>query len=166
MDPSGLGITYHCPLKTSSLKNTTNGKFCGQCSKHIPDMRNCSPVEVINQINNSTGEFCGTFDPIQLQNPYGDKRDKIVNWYQKFVSGQKPKLILLLAFILLIITGCRTRTRGVVGYSYDGMPRLRVHPRSVIEFTESSDFVKHYVYKIHLKAKKEKTIKKNKYKVK
>ena len=164
MDTTTLGMAYHCPLKTSAFKDTPNGKFCSQCAKHIPDLRNSSQSELINKINHSKGDFCGTFDPLQLQNPYGDKRDKVVNWYQKIASGSKSKFILVLAFIVLVITGCRAKTRGVIGYSYDGMPVLRVHPRSVIEYAESSDFVKHYVYKTHLKAKKEKSVRKSRYK--
>lgn len=158
MSTPQLGMAYHCPLKTSALKNTADGKFCDQCSKHIPDMRNHSVTDVAEEIKKSDGEFCGTFDPLQLQNPFGDKRDKIVNWYQtiSYKKRSKKSLLLLFGMAILFITGCRTRTTGVIGYSYRGMPVLRVHPRSIIEFTDSPDIVKHTVYKIHLPMKKEK----------
>jgi len=158
METAHLKMAYHCPVKTSALKNTFDGKFCNQCSKHIPDMRNNSTNAIIEEIKKYDGEFCGTFDPLQLQNPFGDGRDKIVNWYQRFSVKQKlnKKILVFISFFVLLVTGCRSR--GIPGYSINGVPMLRVHPRSIIEYTESSNFVKHNVYKIHLNVKKEKKV--------
>jgi hypothetical protein len=153
-----LQMEYHCPLKNSTLRNTDQGKFCDQCAKHIPDMRKKQEQDILEEIKQGKGEFCGTFDPLVMQNPFGDHRDKIVHWYQKLTSVKRSRfsLVVLAGLILLSITGCRRYTRGVPNYSVGGMPVLRVHPRSLIQYTDASNFVKHNVYKIHLTVKKEK----------
>lgn len=156
MEAPILGMSYHCPLKSSALKESSGDKYCDQCRKHIPDMRNRSTDEIIEEIKISNGEFCGTFHPLQLQNPFGDRRDNIIKWYQKFSKAHqsKKRFLIFISFLVVLVTGCKTR--GYPGYSYNGVPILRVHPRSIIQYTEASDFVKHRVYKLHFHKKKEK----------
>ena len=126
-------------------------------------MRTATKEEIACEIEKGKGDFCGIFDPLVIENPFGDRRDKIVRWYQKLLITQKSKrnFIMMFAFFILAITGCkRGPTMGVPGYSYKGTPVLRVHPRSLIEYTDASNFVKHNIYKIQLTVKKEKKKKK------
>ena len=119
-----IELTYKCPIKISQLKGNGKNKYCNQCSKTVTDFSLAT--------NDSFGcsdkldETCGIFYDKQLQNPYDDFRDKLVNFYQKSKVRQNKKkakfsMLVYLSSILLFLASCGNRKMaGSYAYSnYD-----------------------------------------------
>ena len=117
-------LEFCCPEKWNGMQRSETGRFCGKCEKVIVDFSRKSNEEIITAINNSTKtDSCGSFRAYQLQRPFGDKRDRIVKFYQRSISISKRKTFLktirlALAIVLLFVTGCYRRTMGI----YDCTP--------------------------------------------
>ena len=157
-----LQMDYPCPVKTNDLLKLNNGKFCIHCTKYIPDLSKASNEEIMQRVEQCIGQFCAILPAYRIQNPYGNWKDRIVTFYQRVDSkSRKSYFLIFIAGCLLTITGCKRITRGVPGYSHNGLPVLRVNPQSMIEYTDAPDFIKHNMYKVNLRMKKEKKVKRS-----
>ncbi len=107
-----------------TLQNS--GRYCKSCEKVVMDFSQMSNEEIILKINssNETGA-CGSFKAYQLEKPFNDKRNVLIDYYQEIsVSGKTmfPKFIsLALVTALLFLSGCLRRTTG----RYSGPPDVR-----------------------------------------
>jgi hypothetical protein len=112
-------LEFCCPEKWNEMTPNGKGRFCGKCEKVVSDFSAMSNEEIIREINLSqTENSCGRFKAYQLQKPFGDKRDKLVGFYQRINAFPKKKnfirtIQLGLVVILLFISGCFRRTSGM-----------------------------------------------------
>ncbi len=69
-----------------------------------------------NLLPSSSANACGTFHAYQLQEPFNDKRDKLVAFYQRISTFGKKNYLrtvqLGLVTALLFLSGCHRRLSG------------------------------------------------------
>lgn len=95
-----------------------DGRYCRTCEKVVTDFSHMSNGEIIRQMNSSNeNNACGSFKAYQLQEPFTDKRNVLIRFYQQIADSQKPKLpkyiSLALVTALLFLSGCLRRTSGM-----------------------------------------------------
>lgn len=110
-------LEFSCPENWNAMSPQEGGRYCGSCEKVITDFSQMSNEEIIRQMNLSKGEkSCGSFKAYQLQDPFEDKRNLLVRFYQRIAASNKtmlPKFISLgLVTILLLLSGCHRRMSG------------------------------------------------------
>ena len=87
------------------------GQFCSVCQKSVIDFTQKTPEEISSYLQkNKAQKPCGTF------NRWDVKSDSKVDQLIVFLQNKRFKFLAVLITGLLIITGCRVRTRGVVAY--------------------------------------------------
>lgn len=111
MEVNRIALTFQCPVKWNSMQTAEHGKYCAVCKKTVKDFKGCSVTEV-QQAEEAFS--CGSFEAVQLHQPFGDKRDVLIAHYQRFVNstGTGKRLMFLLIASLVFITGCRSRRLG------------------------------------------------------
>lgn len=116
-----IELTFKCPINLNELEGSGKHKFCGQCSKSVTDFSD--EKGELNVFKNEQ-EPCGIFYDKQLQNPYGDFRDKLVHFYQTSKVRQTKKkvkfsMLVYLSSILLFLASCGNRKMaGAYAYGY------------------------------------------------
>ena len=117
-----IELTFKCPINLNELEGSGKHKFCGQCSKSVTDF-SLTPKESVS-CSDKVDEPCGIFYDNQLQNPYGDFRDKLIHFYQKSKVRQNKKkikfsMLVYLSSILLFLASCGNRKMaGAYAYGY------------------------------------------------
>lgn len=106
-----------------------DGRFCSDCKKVVKDFAGMQVGEVNNIVSSATdNKMCGSFRAYQLNNPFGNWRDKIISYYQKASLELKPgslvkPVTVFLLFIVMLITGCARRLSG----AYAEAPHHKTH---------------------------------------
>lgn len=118
-----IELTFKCPINLNELEGSGKHKFCGQCSKSVTDFSLNSNEFVI--CSEKVDEPCGIFYDNQLQNPYGDFRDKLIHFYQKSKVRQNKKkikfsMLVYLSSILLFLASCGNR-KMAGAYAYGNL---------------------------------------------
>lgn len=115
-------LTFVCPVKLDSMPNIHNGKYCTECKKSVTDFRNTNDLNEV-QLDESI-EPCGIFHVTQVEKPFNNWKDNIVDFAGKMRSFQ-PKLPMFrkatmgISFICLFLIGCAKRQMaGAYAYSY------------------------------------------------
>ena len=120
MRKSTIGLSFQCPKKWQSMSPANGGRFCADCNKVVKEFSGVSvtkPQALILASNEE--EICGNFYSYQLEKPFGSWRDKIISFYQQVAFGLKAniiskKLALFILSVVLVVTGCARRTRGMI----------------------------------------------------
>jgi hypothetical protein len=110
-------LEFSCPESWNAMSPQEGGRYCSSCEKVITDFSKMSTEEIIRQMNPGKGEkSCGSFKAYQLQEPFNDKRNLLIRFYQRVsVSGKTkfPRFISLgLVTLLLLLSGCHRRMSG------------------------------------------------------
>ena len=116
---SKIELSFQCPQKWEAMTPTKGGRFCSHCQKTVIDFTHIpvqQPDPIIQQ--GDTAEICGNFYAYQLHKPFGNWRDHVIAFSQRFEWGQSSykQLTVLLLTMILLLTGCARRFRGKVGY--------------------------------------------------
>jgi hypothetical protein len=120
MMESKITLTFKCQVNLNGMPASELGRHCSVCNKTVRDF---SPVSNPSKEELKKHE-CGSFDAVQLQKPFGDRRDILIGYYQKLVQkNSSRKVLLLFVTLLLFISGCRTRLAGAYAYYDDDHKR-------------------------------------------
>jgi len=128
METNRIELTFKCPVKWNSMAGSENGRYCSVCEKTVKDFSGSSSSEIAA----AASEYeCGSFEALQLQRPFGDKRDVLVSYYQKLAGSASPRRIsLLFIMLLLFVTGCRSkRLSGAYTWKPAGKAPVKVATR-------------------------------------
>ena len=104
---------FYCNEKFEKMHQIEGGRFCGTCNKKIHDFRKLS-IEAINaKLAENDNQLCAYMSIFQQYRPFGNWKDKIIEYYQR-VSTSKinflSKIVLtFLLIILMFMTGCYRR---------------------------------------------------------
>lgn len=108
MKESKVMLTFKCPVKWNSLTVSGDGRYCAACKKTVKDFTG-KAVEN-NELINSEDHKCGSFYATQLHRPFGDRRDQLIEYYQRLKSrSSSRRIVLMFITVLLFLSGCRTR---------------------------------------------------------
>jgi hypothetical protein len=111
-------LKFSCPEKWSAMSAQEGGRHCESCGIVVQDFSNLSNEEILREISQQGKEnACGSFKAYQLQEPFSDRRNNVVRFYQRAVALPKKKYFtrsfqLGLAMILLLLSGCHKRLTG------------------------------------------------------
>jgi len=138
-------LTFSCPEKWDTMTPSGNGRHCSKCDKVVTDFSAMSNEEIQKQLVHSSSEnSCGSFMAHQLTQPFGDRRDKLIRFYQRSISFSKNKsfsksIRLGLAMTLLFITGCYRRSSG-----YRAQPSFSHKVKNTMQHNQhNSDSIHH-----------------------
>lgn len=129
MQQSKVRLDFVCPKKWNTMTPEGNGRFCDACQKTVTDFSKIP----LNQLNDAVRDLpvesnCGSFYAYQLNKPFGNRKDKIIAFYQRLILNKnKYKLsrpfILCLVITMLFITGCYRRTAGAIPVYHHKCPK-------------------------------------------
>lgn len=121
MEESGTELQFRCPKEWESMTPTFNGRFCTDCKKTVIDFSNVSAQKVSRAVQTNGKELCGNFYAYQLRKPFGNWKDKVISIYQKrfLTKSSLQPIVLIFLTVLLIMTGCARRVRGMVSPKCD-----------------------------------------------
>ncbi len=110
-------LEFSCPENWNAMTPGKNGRYCSSCEKVVTDFSQMSNEEILYKINSSReNNACGSFKAYQLLEPFNDKRNVLIRFYQRIADSQKSKLpkyiSLVLVTALLFLSGCLRRTSG------------------------------------------------------
>ena len=109
-------LNFSCPEKWNTMSPTGEGRHCDVCDRIVIDFSAKTNDEIISAIKGNSGKACGRFRAVQLKNPFNDRRDRLVRFYQNIAQSSRryfPKAVLLaFATALLFVSGCRERLTG------------------------------------------------------
>lgn len=118
-----IELTFKCPINLNELEGNGKHKYCGKCSKSVTDF-SLTPNGVA-ACSDDAVEPCGIFYDRQLQNPYGDFRDKLVHFYRnsKIRQGKRKvkfSMLVYLSSVLLFLASCGNR-KMAGAYAYGNL---------------------------------------------
>ena len=108
-------LEFSCPEKWNSMSPKNGGRYCGSCEKVVTDFSRMSNEEIVSTMNSSNAGACGSFKAHQLEQPFNDKRNVLIGFYQRLTTSKTifPRFISLgLVTALLFLSGCHRRTVG------------------------------------------------------
>lgn len=110
-------LTFCCPEKLGNMPPADGGRYCGKCEKVVKDFSGMTNEAIAENLLHSFSEnACGTFRAHQLQQPFNDRRDKLVGFYQRISTFGKRNFLrtvqLGLVAALLFLSGCHRRMSG------------------------------------------------------
>ena len=111
----GPQLKFSCPENWEKMTPVTGGRFCGSCEKVVTDFSAMNDAEILGIIRkNSETQLCGRFRIEQLENPFGDYRDRVLELYERAQSIPEKRYfkraaLLCLAFSMLFLSGCLRR---------------------------------------------------------
>ncbi len=115
-------LSFCCPEKLDNMTPADGGHYCGKCEKVVKDFSGMTNKAIAETLLHSSSEnACGTFRAHQLQQPFNDRRDKLVGFYQH-VSGFAGKRNFVRVMTLLFLSGCHRRMSGI----YAAPPRHKI----------------------------------------
>lgn len=118
MQKAIVEIAKPCLVNLDSVVPDEKGQFCSVCQKSVVDFTQKSPEQITSYLKeNRAQKPCGTFNRWDVRSD--SKTDKLILYLQ----NKRLKFLTVLITGVLIITGCRLRTRGVVAYGYGENPR-------------------------------------------
>lgn len=79
-----MKIEKPCTENFSGMQQNNLGRHCSSCNKTVIDFTNMSTAEIEKQLNTSTGEVCGRFKSLQLEQK---------NSFEKFVFSLREKVM-------------------------------------------------------------------------
>lgn len=123
MDRSSIGLSFQCPKKWGAMTPANGGRFCSDCNKIVTDYSNFSLYQ-LNTLLRTGSPSCGHFRAYQLDRPFGNWRDKIITAYQAAalkipINKFSKQITLVLLTIILVLTGCARRTKGMIAVYAD-----------------------------------------------
>ena|GEM_PF-914055 len=119
MKENRIELTFTCPVKWDSMSPDKAGRYCSSCSKPVKDFTKQSVEQICSDPQTANYE-CGSFYASQLHKPFGDWRDKLIEYYQDLVTKRSSKkMALMFVTLLILISGCRSRRMGGA-YAYAG----------------------------------------------
>ncbi len=106
MNTNNIKLSFTCKECWNKMAPISGGKFCNACKEKVMDFRKSTPGQTEN---NSAS--CGLYKATQLEKPFGDWRDKLINTYQKHKLVNKnsaitKKAVWYLALLALFLSGC------------------------------------------------------------
>lgn len=114
---SKIELSFQCPQTWEGMTPTKDGRFCSNCQKTVIDFTHI-PVQQLDPIfqQDETTEPCGNFYAYQLHKPFGNWRDQVIAFSQKFMWSRSSykQITVLLMTLILVLTGCSRRLRGVI----------------------------------------------------
>jgi hypothetical protein len=121
-------LTFTCPEKWNTMSPREGGRHCDSCNIVVRDFSRLSNDEIIKEINSPSENSCGSFHAYQLQEPFTDKRNLVIRFYQRVLASPKKKHVvrsfqLGLAMLLLLVSGCHRRMSGF--YAHPSRKQLR-----------------------------------------
>jgi hypothetical protein len=129
MQNSIIEIKKPCFVNLDSVIADEKGKWCSVCQTSVIDFTNKSPEEIAAYLqNNSAKSNCGTFNSWDVKT--NSKTDQLISYLQ----SKKLKFLAVFVIGVLILTGCRVRTKGVVSHGQN--------PRILNEASQSIENVK------------------------
>lgn len=113
-----MKIEKPCSENFSGMKKNNLGRHCPSCNKTVVDFTKMSVNEIQNHLTSSTGEVCGRFKSLQLEQKNGF--EKFIFQLRERVSNFNIKPMRL-AFLTLIsgITAFTSSCMGKVQNDYD-----------------------------------------------
>ncbi|MCW3105413.1 MAG: hypothetical protein JWO09_3853 [Bacteroidetes bacterium] len=112
MKENRIELTFTCPVKWDSMSPDKAGRYCSSCSKPVKDFTKQSVEQICSDPETPKYE-CGSFYASQLHKPFGDWRDKLIEYYQNLVRNRSSKrMALLFVTLFLFLAGCRSRRLG------------------------------------------------------
>lgn len=109
-------LTFSCPEKWDAMSPQSSGRYCNSCEKVVTDFSQMSNEEILQRMHSSNeAGACGSFKAYQLEKPFHDKRNALIDLYRRISSGKTalPKFISLgLVTVLLLLSGCHRRLSG------------------------------------------------------
>jgi hypothetical protein len=107
-------LNFSCPESWEKMTPVEGGRYCGSCEKVVRDFSKMNDGEILAVISSSESRLCGRFTNEQLENPFGDYRDRILSLYRRAQSIPRKRYLvkaalLFFATTLLFLTGCRSR---------------------------------------------------------
>lgn len=119
-------IKQPCYVNLDSVTPDEKGKFCSVCQTTVIDFTKKSPQEIASYIQeNQSKKSCGTF------NSWDVKSESKTDQFITFLQNKKLRFLAVFVIGVLILTGCRVRTRGVVSHGQN--PRILNENTSSIE---------------------------------
>lgn len=102
-------IKKPCYVNLDSVIPNENGKLCSVCQTSVIDFTNKTPDEIAAYLqNNSAKSNCGTFNSWDVKT--NSKADQLISYLQ----SKKLKMFAVFIIGLLVLSGCRVRTRGKI----------------------------------------------------
>lgn len=102
-------IKQPCFVNLDSVVPDDKGKFCSVCQTTVVDFTKMSPVEIESYFkHNQHKKSCGTFNSWNVKSE--SKTDRLI----LFLQNKKLKMLAFFTIGLLILSGCRVRTRGKI----------------------------------------------------
>lgn len=110
MNSSGIKLAFNCKENWNKMVPIIDGKFCEAFKEALVDYTNAASSIIENKFF-----ACGIYKAAQLEKPFGDWRDRLMNSYQKNKLINKKIFILkkAISFLLLaalFLSGCINRT--------------------------------------------------------
>lgn len=112
-----MKIEKPCTENFSGMTKNNLGRHCSSCNKTVVDFTNKSIEEIKSHLASSTGEVCGRFKSLQLEQKNGF--EKAIFHLREYVSGFniKPMRVAFLA-LLSGITAFTSSCMGAVDKHY------------------------------------------------
>src|SRR5437773_1276451 len=134
MQKSPVSLNFKCPVAWSTMKPHGDGRFCSDCKKMVTDFSK-TPIDKLEELLPAAGheESCGSFFAYQLDQPFKNRKDKIISYCQKVLlrttsdKFRKP-ISLLLVMIVLVMTGCHRRLAGAYAKFDNKEYKKQQHP--------------------------------------
>lgn len=120
-----IEIKQPCFVNLDAVVPDEKGKFCSVCQTTVVDFTKMAPVEIESYFNrNKHKNSCGTFHSWDV------KSERKIDQFITFLQSKKLRFLAVFVIGVLILTGCRVRTRGIVSHGQN--PRiLNENPSSI-----------------------------------
>lgn len=80
-----IDVPNPCSENWDDMRATTNGKFCTSCEREVIDFTQMNDQEIIKYFKNNKN-FCGSFNPYQLNRNYYAETHKMRYRLRRFVA--------------------------------------------------------------------------------
>jgi hypothetical protein len=119
-----MKIEKPCSEDFSGMQKNNSGRLCSSCNKTVIDFTKMSTGEIQKYLDSSTGEVCGRFKSLQLEQK--NSFEKIIFQLREWVSGFNVRPMRI-AFLALIsgITAFTSSCMGKVQNSYDSNQKVK-----------------------------------------
>jgi len=105
-------LEFICDVNLDKMPKTNSGVYCSKCQIDVIDFRGKSNSEIKNLLDANATNKCGRFQAKQLHEPFGDRRDHLVSFYQnaqKVTHPLKRYIAIAASSSLLFLAGCGHR---------------------------------------------------------
>lgn len=119
-------IKKPCLVNLDSVIPDEKGQFCSVCQSSVVDFTNKSPDEITQYFQeNKHKRTCGTFNSWDVKTE--NKTDQLISYLQ----NKKLKMVAVFIIGLLVLSGCRVRTRGKIAMAPQDPRTLndQTHPK-------------------------------------